>query len=133
MPTFSLASMQRLATCDIRLQKIMCEVIKVIDFTVVCGTRNKEDQERAFAEGKSKVHWPNSMHNTLPSLAIDVAPYFPEGIRWSDREAFIYLAGIIKGTAAHMGYTLRWGGDWDSDNDQKDEDFKDLPHFELVN
>ena len=31
-----------------------------------------------------------------------------------------------------LGVRLRWGGDWDSDLEVDDNDFDDLPHFELV-
>ena len=30
------------------------------------------------------------------------------------------------------GIPLRWGGDWDVDTELKDNDFDDLPHFELL-
>jgi len=29
-------------------------------------------------------------------------------------------------------HKLRWGGDWDSDKVFDDQNFDDLPHFELV-
>ncbi|KKM82716.1 hypothetical protein LCGC14_1316750, partial [marine sediment metagenome] len=41
----------------------MDEAIQVMDFTIVCGFRNKRAQEKAFDEGKSEKHWPNSKHN----------------------------------------------------------------------
>lgn len=133
--SFSLTSIQRLSTCDIRLQRIMCEVVKIMDITIICGTRNKIDQEKAFDEGKSKVHYPNSMHNSLPSKAVDIAPWYPTEphIRWDDSAGFTYLAGIVKGIATSMGFKLRWGGDWDKDNDLQDEKgLRDFPHFEIV-
>ena len=45
---------------------------------------------------------------------------------------FSYLAGIISGIARTMGYIVRWGGDWDSDFDVRDQTFNDLGHFELI-
>jgi len=65
----------------------------------------------------------------LPSLAVDVAPY---PIDWNDRERFCYFAGYVKGIAKSLGTELRWGGDWDRDTQVKDNNFDDLPHFELV-
>ncbi len=134
MPSFSQRSLERLATCDPRLQEILTKAIEIYDFTILQGHRSKEEQDKAFAEGRSKVKWPNSKHNTYPSKAVDIAPWFSEQphIRWDDRESFVYLAGIIKGIAHSLGYTIRWGGDWDRDNDLKDQTFNDLPHFELV-
>jgi peptidoglycan L-alanyl-D-glutamate endopeptidase CwlK len=42
-----------------------------------------------------------------------------------------YFAGFVKGVASQMGIPIRWGGDWNSDNNLKDNKFDDLPHFEL--
>ena len=36
------------------------------------------------------------------------------------------------GVADMLGVSIRWGGDWDKDYDEKDERFRDLPHFELT-
>jgi peptidoglycan LD-endopeptidase CwlK len=134
MHRFSLASMQQLSSCDIRLQQIMTKALEVIDLKIIVGYRGKEEQNKAYAEGKSQVQYPYSKHNSLPSKAVDVVQYFPSGehIHWKDRESFALMAGIIKTIAATMGYKIRWGGDWDSDNDTTDEKFRDLGHFEIV-
>ena len=34
------------------------------------------------------------------------------------------------GVAAAEGIKIRWGGDWDRDNDLADQSFNDLVHFE---
>jgi len=62
MPKFSKASMDRLKTCDIKLQVIALEAIKEFDFTVVCGYRGEKDQNEAFARGASKLKWPDSKY-----------------------------------------------------------------------
>jgi hypothetical protein len=31
-----------------------------------------------------------------------------------------------------MQYDIRWGGDWDRDNDFSDQKLNDLCHFELI-
>ena len=36
------------------------------------------------------------------------------------------------GVGASMGVAIRWGGDWDKDNELKDNGFDDLMHFELI-
>jgi peptidoglycan L-alanyl-D-glutamate endopeptidase CwlK len=36
------------------------------------------------------------------------------------------------GIAAKMGIKIRWGGDWDRDEELHDQTFFDLPHFELI-
>ena len=78
--------------------------------------------------GKSQLEYPKSRHNLVPSMAVDVCPY---PIDWNDRERFSYFAGYVRGVAAGMGIDIRWGGDWDSDGEVKDNSFDDLPHFEL--
>lgn len=129
MPRFSQSSLDKLATCDKRLQVIMEEAIQHIDFTVVYGFRSEEEQNKAFNGGFSKLKWPQSKHNSNPSRAIDIAPY---PVDWTDHKRFIYLAGIVMGIAACKGIKLRWGGDWNSNNLFSDERFQDLAHFELV-
>ena len=133
MPKFSQTSLERLETCDERLIKLFNEVVKYYDCTIICGHRNKQDQNKAFNEGKSRVNFPNSKHNTFPSKAVDVAPWFFESphIRWNDVKSFVHFAGFVKGIAASMGIKIRWGGDWDSDWDMTDENFLDYPHFEI--
>ena len=126
---FSNYSKTRLNTCDPRIQEILNEAIKVVDFRVLEGRRGKDLQNLYYRQGKSKLKYPESKHNSSPSMAVDIAPW---PIDWNDRERFVYLAGIIKGIAANMGYKLRWGGDWDSDNNLRDQTFFDLPHFEIV-
>ena len=78
--------------------------------------------------GKSQLGWPNSNHNTSPSRAVDVVPY---PVDWSDRDRFHLFAGYVLATAQSLGYTLRWGGDWDSDTQTSDNQFDDFPHFEV--
>jgi len=129
MPRLSQSSLDKLASCHPDLQRVLCEAIKIVDFTVCDGHRGKDAQNKAVAEGKSKTPWPTSKHNHKPSLAVDVAPY---PIDWKDRERFIYLAGIFKGIAFKEGVLLRWGGDWDGDSDFLEHEFRDLPHFELI-
>lgn len=132
MPSFSQRSQDRLNTCDPRLVEVFEEVIKHWDCTILQGVRPKEEQDEYFRTGRSKVQWPNSKHNVLnpgdKSRAVDVAPY---PIDWNDTRRFDYFAGFVKGIATSKGITLRWGGDWDGDNEQKDQTFNDLPHFEI--
>jgi peptidoglycan L-alanyl-D-glutamate endopeptidase CwlK len=132
MPSFGKASKSRLDTCDPRIVEIMEEVVKHFDCSILEGRRDQATQDEYFRTGRSKLQWPNSKHNcNAPDLskAVDVAPY---PIDWNDSNRFFILAGYIKGIAAVKGYKIRWGGDWDGDNDFKDQTFNDLPHFEIV-
>lgn len=140
MPKFSDASEGRLASCDGRLQEILRSAIEIVDFVVVQGHRNQADQDKAFAEGKSKLRWPNGNHNSLPSRAVDVAPvYYDAGkakIDWADAIAFGRLMGVVHAIAHSRGIRLRFGLDWDGDFRSVDRDpsesFLDAPHIELV-
>ena len=48
MYKLSKKSQERLETCDERLITIVHDVCKVMDITVLCGHRGKEEQEKAF-------------------------------------------------------------------------------------
>lgn len=133
MPSFSASSRQQLQTCDAKLQELFNEVIKTYDCKILEGHRTKDLQNKAFKEGRSKVQWPNGKHNSLPSQAVDVAPYpvsFANSL--SNLARFYHFAGYVKRIAEEKNIKLRWGGDWDSDDDFSDQKFNDLPHFELV-
>lgn len=134
MPKFSQDSFSKLSTCHMELQTLFYEVIRSFDCTVLEGYRNEQDQEAAFAAGNTKLHWPHGKHNAQPSLAVDVAPY---PIDWNNTKRFYWFAGYVMGIAERlkaegkMTYSVRWGGDWDSDKDITDQTFNDLVHFEL--
>lgn len=110
----------------------MKEAIKEFDFSVIEGHRGEAAQNAAYAKGLSKLRWPHGNHNHLPSLAVDIAPY---PLDWSDKLKaqlrFAYLAGHVMSVAKRLGIPLRWGGDWNRNQDPRDESFLDLPHFEL--
>lgn len=129
MPKFGSRSLSRLTSCDERLQCVLNEVINHVDCSVLSGYRGEKEQNRLKLEGKSQLSYPHSKHNTMPSVAVDVAPY---PIDWNDLNRFRRFAGFVEGVAAAQGVKLRWGGDWDRDWDMKDNRFNDLPHFELV-
>ena len=134
MSHFSRRSIERLETCHPELEELFREVVLHFDCAVLCGHRGQEEQDEAFYAGRSKLKWPQSKHNQVPSLAVDVAPWYPDPphIRWNDRERFYYFAGVVQGLAISLDIPLRWGGDWDRDTEVKDQSFFDLPHFELM-
>ena len=128
MPKFGRQSQSRLDTCHKDLQLLFNEVVKGFDCSVLCGERTRDEQDKAYHEGRSKLKYPQSKHNTSPSIAVDVAPY---PIDWDDKERFYFFAGYVKGIASQLGIKIRWGGDWDNDTQVHDQSFMDLPHFEL--
>lgn len=129
MYKFGSSSQARLETCHPKIQEILNEAIKHIDFSVTCGHRNEADQTKAFVENKSKVQWPNSKHNSKPSRAVDIVPY---PVDWDNIKRFAHLGGLIRGIAAMKGIKIRCGFDWDMDGDITDHDFMDWPHIELA-
>jgi hypothetical protein len=129
MYSFGDSSQARLDTCHPLLQEICEEAIKYIDFSVICGHRTEEAQTQAVLDKASKVNFPDSKHNSMPSMAVDVAPY---PIDWDNNTRFAHLIGLIRGIAAMKGIKIRTGSDWDSDGDITDHKFMDWPHFELI-
>ncbi len=135
MAKFGSRSRTRLLTCDIKLQIICDSVILNYDFTVIWGFRGEEAQNDCFDRGTSTKRFPNSKHNKSPSIAVDIAPWHTDQphIRWDNEREFVYLAGMIMQAAASRDYDLRWGGNWDMDQDLYDFNKPfDLGHFELM-
>ena len=129
MPTFGTRSKSRLATCDQRLQVLFDKVIELVDITIICGMRNKAEQDEAFSSGHSKVRFPNSRHNKSPSLGCDWAPW---PLDWEDRDRFLYVAGSIYGVARARGIeSIRNGADWRRDGRAQGNSFEDLGHTEI--
>lgn len=132
-------SANKLTVCDERLIKVFVEVRKIYDFKVICGYRGQKDQHDAFCCGNSKLDWPKSKHNSLPSLAVDVLPaclQIDGKINWNDKEAFIKayseLAELVFKEADKQGVHLRSGMDFHMDGSKTTNDMWDLPHWEVV-
>ena len=136
MPYYSRLSQERLDTCCTPVRLLFSEVIKIFDCTILCGFRGEEEQNLAFSRGDSRCEWDESSHNQIPSLAIDVAPYYVElpHVRWTKQSLrrWYYFGGIVVALAGVMSIPIRWGGDWDRDTYVLDQKFMDLPHYELV-
>lgn len=118
---YSKKSIERIEECDERLQLIAYELIHRMDVSVLCGHRNKKDQDAAFAAGKSRLRWPNGKHNKWPSQAIDIAPY---PINWNNIKRFEVMLKHVTDIAKELKIKIRLGRDFKS--------LKDYPHVELV-
>ena len=125
MPHFGKKSKERLKGVDIKLQHILRQLIKIMDVTIIEGLRTQKRQDELVAKGASKTKY--SKH--IKGKAVDVAPY---PIDWKDRERFHYMGGMLRGIAHELNINVRWGGDWDSDGEIKDNSFDDLVHIELI-
>lgn len=146
MNHYSKNSRDMLNTCHQDLQTIFERVLEFWDHSIICGRRGRLDQDKAFAEGKSKVQWPNSKHNIVDeygnedtvglSLAVDAVPY---PVDWDNIDRFIAFGCYVLGVAdalyrqGAISHRLRWGGDWNYlSRDLSPQSFNDYPHFELV-
>jgi hypothetical protein len=121
---FGKRSKERLKGVNPKLVNVLNELIKIMDVTIIEGLRTEDRQKELLAQGKSKTKY--SKH--LEGKAVDLAPY---PIDWEDRERFHYMGGMIRGIGKQQGVDIRWGGDWDSDGEIKDNSFDDLVHVEI--
>jgi peptidoglycan LD-endopeptidase CwlK len=119
---FGQRSKRNLGQCHADLQKIANELIKLGNYTVLCGHRNEHDQNEAFKHGYSKLKFPHSKHNKLPSLAMDICPY-NNGVDWKDLAAFDLMCDRVEEIAKRLNIKIRLGRDFR---------FRDYPHIELV-
>ena len=137
MPKFGKKSQERLYSCHSDLIRLFEAVVVRFDCTILEGHRGKEQQNRYYNAGKSKVQWPDGKHNNYPSEAVDVAPY---PIIWPHKDSksfakdlgrWYMFVGFVRAMAISMGIKIRTGADWDGDFSVNDQTFDDLPHFEL--
>tara|TARA_R100001594_G_scaffold140093_1_gene185020 strand:+ start:756 stop:1133 length:378 start_codon:yes stop_codon:yes gene_type:complete len=124
MPRFGKRSKQRLKGVDTKLVNVLNELVKIMDVTIIEGKRTQERQDELVAKGASKTKY--SKH--IEGKAVDLAPY---PIDWEDRERFHYMGGMVRGIGQQLNVNIRWGGDWDSDGEIKDNNFDDLVHVEI--
>lgn len=129
MRNFTPKELKRISELDSHLEILVREVNNEYPVFVVCGHRNKEDQELAFAQGFSKVRYPNGKHNKLPSLAVDLCPY---PIDWNDLKRFREMQAVIMKVAKNLGTKIRSGADFNGDGNLTNDKFVDLPHIELI-
>ena len=124
MYKFGKRSRERLKGVDTKFVIVLNELIKMMDVTVIEGLRSAERQKELLAKGATKVKYSKHMEGK----AVDIAPY---PIDWEDRDRFYYMGGMIRGIGKQLGINIRFGGDWDSDGETKDNIFDDLVHIEL--
>lgn len=136
MPVFSPESLAKLETCHPDLELLCKTVILTFDCTILEGHRNEADQNKAFADGKSKLQYPNGNHNAIPSNAVDMAPY---PIDWNNHNLFLWFGGYVLGIAevllleGRITHSIRWGGAWSGLGKLNNGNvLNDLVHFELL-
>jgi peptidoglycan L-alanyl-D-glutamate endopeptidase CwlK len=120
MSKFSRRSWENLKDVDPRLVALATRVLERIDITVLCGYRDKEQQNIAYGKGTSQLKYPKSKHNKKPSQAIDICPY---PVDWDNIAEFNRMCDIVLEEAEKLGINVRLGREFS---------FKDYPHVELV-
>jgi len=125
---FSKTSKARRDTCHPLIIDWLNEIIKWRDCTVAWGYRGEKDQNEMFAKGLSKAKYPDSKHNTNPSLAVDVYPYalgrMINGDVEGDEVLINRFIGFAQGIATIRGIPIRSASEWSSFQG-------DLGHWEI--
>ncbi len=122
-------SIIKLQRVDPRLVALVEAVHQIFPCFVVDGYRDEHEQNMEVLKGTSNLKYPDSKHNSDPSLAVDLAPlpYAPDNIK-----QLLYFAGYVMAVGSSHGLKLRWGGDWKMRQDPSRNAPQDLFHFELV-
>jgi len=114
-----------LRLCVEKLKEEHAKLDKDWDILVVSGHRTREEQDDCVRRKVSKCMWPNSAHNQVQSLGVDLQGVRDGKLIGSPEAEKICkeIATRLLKIAVDLGISLRWGGD-----------FKrvDLPHFELA-
>jgi len=136
MYSFGAKSKERFAQCHPKLQVVLTQAIKHVDFSITCATRDEAAQMKAYnsVPKLTRAKYGQSPHNFAMSRAVDIVPY---PVDWTDMQRFCYLGGLMKGIASANGIHLTWGYDWNNNGvlgkDDSAESLMDAPHFELTN
>jgi len=91
-----------------------------VELKVICGLRNKADQEAAKRRGASKAGYGYSWHNY--GMAIDFGCF--RGRSYLDSDSPSEASRVYATIGKIAGdYGIEWGGNWRT--------FKDYPHFHV--
>ena len=132
MPRFGKSSKENREFLCKDLKRLVDEVIKYYDFSIICGHRDRTEQEKAYKNGTSKAHFGQSAHNYNPSFAFDFTPY-PCPTKQvkgtiqidSDSPEWQKAVCIFKNEANKQGIEITCGADFKT--------LKDLMHIEIKN
>ena len=126
-------SLARLQGVDETLVNVVKRAIEIseVDFTVIEGVRTLERQRELYAQGRTApgkiVTWiMKSKH--IEGKAVDLVPY---PLDWNDIEKFNKIKDAMFQAAKELDVNLRWGADWDSDGNYRENGEYDSPHFEI--
>lgn len=130
MPKFGKKSLEQREMLCKDLRRLVDEVIKYYDFSIVCSHRGQEEQQKEFNEGDSKAHFGQSAHNYNPSFAVDVYPYpVPQKqvngfvVLDDDSKEWEKMIFAFKNAAIKLGINITCGIDF--------KKLVDKPHIEI--
>lgn len=132
MPSFGKKSLERREFLCKDLKRLVDEVIKYYDFSIICSHRDRTEQEGAFRSGNSKAHFGQSAHNYNPSFAVDVYPYPIPMTRKTPTTAILVdnnspewdkMVFAFKNAAQQLGIEIVCGTDFTT--------LVDKPHIEI--
>lgn len=132
MPRFGKKSLEKREYLCKDLKRLVDEVIKYYDFSIICSHRDRTEQEAAYNTGASKAHFGQSAHNYNPSFAVDVYPYPIPMTRKTPTSAILIddhspewdkMIFAFKSAAKQLGIEIECGIDW--------QKLVDKPHIEI--
>ena len=131
---FGAESRFNLESVDKRLVRVLYHALSygLADWSIIKGYRGKVEQDQAYLAGNSHAKWPDSKHNSNPSLAIDFIPFPFRG--WDAKCDFVFVAAVILSAAKTLEVPCKWGGNWNKNNlIMEDKNWEiDLGHIELI-
>lgn len=123
MAQFGSSSMSRLVHLDTSLSLLCYDVLVHYNISILCTTRNSEEQAKSFLNGYSNAKFGSSPHNYDKSFAVDVGLWNSDirGVDYNDSQSFKDVTDCFKLHAESRGIELEFGYDWGWD----------MPHIEL--
>ncbi len=119
---------ERLVKVDPKLRSVLEAAGAKWDLIVLETERTPERQQQLVNSGASKTM--DSMHLVQADGLVHAADVAPWPVDWNDKSRFYYLGGYVLAEADRLGVRVRWGGDWNTNTEVKDQTFNDLDHFE---
>jgi peptidoglycan L-alanyl-D-glutamate endopeptidase CwlK len=133
--TLSQRSLDRAKDVNIKLINLIMLAIRrtPIDFGVAYmgGKRTAEEQNQLFKEGFSQRDGYELISKHQSGDAIDLNVFVGAKII-DNKEMLCVIAGVMFSCAEELNMEIRWGLDWNSNGDIRDNKFNDQYHFELV-
>lgn len=128
-----------------RLEGVHCDLKSIVllasercptPFMVTEGVRTLARQKELYAQGRTKpgkvVTWTmDSRH--IGGKAVDLCPIGAKGaLDWNNINGFLQIGKTMMNAAMELGIPIRWGWDWDRDQQLREKGETDGPHFELL-